>query len=295
MPIQKVAHLFSLLQHAPIQNIKLSTSSAKNIQLDIKRDDLIHSVISGNKWRKLKHVLLEIEAQGFNKVAVMGGMFSNLLHSVSYIGMLLGWQVKLYVRGHKGQKLSPMLQDAIRWGAKIEYVSRVNYSELRDNPPSLDDDVFWIAEGGYDQLAIKGCIESFMELSQVYDYIVMASATGTSLAGYCQGVAKLSLATKVIGIAVLNNDDEILNHVQNLTHKIPQPVVIKDFTFGGYAKTSQKLNSFIMEFEKLFSVPLEPVYSGKAFFAVMALIDKGYFPTASKILLIHSGGLQGKR
>jgi 1-aminocyclopropane-1-carboxylate deaminase len=295
MAIQKVAHLFSRLNHAPLHNIESKVTLSKNIKLDIKRDDLIHSVISGNKWRKLKHLLLEIEAQGFKKVAVMGGMYSNLLHSISYIGYLLNWQVTLYVRGHKGQKLSPMLIDAIKWRAKIVYVDRVKYREIRELPPKLGDDVFWIAEGGYGQLALKGSIESLMELPRTYDFLVIASATGTSLAGYCQGVEKLALSTKVIGIAVLNNNDEIIKHVHSLSNDSVEPEIIKDYSFGGYAKTNSELELFISRFEKQHKIPLEPVYSGKSFFAVMDMINIDYFPEGSRILLVHCGGLQGKR
>lgn len=295
MQIQKVSHFFSQLSHAKIQNMSSAHLLSQNIQLDIKRDDLLHPIISGNKWRKLKHLLIEIEAQGYKKIAVMGGQYSNLLHSVSYIAMLLGWQAYLYVGAHPEQELTPMLNDAIRWGAKVNYVNRIQYRNMRDEAPLLEDDIFWIPEGGYAELALKGSIESLMEIPHNYDYLIIASATGTSLAGYCQGASQLSLKTKMIGICVLNNDDEIVQHVRLLTDGKVKPVIIKDYTFGGYAKKNDQLIQFIKQAEAQFQIPLEPVYSGKSFYAVMDLIKKGYFPTDSKILLIHCGGLQGRR
>lgn len=255
----------------------------------------MHPVVSGNKWRKLKHLLLKIESQGFKKVAVMGGQYSNLLHSISYLGMTLGWQVELYVRGYQHQTLTPMLKDAKRWSAKIIYCDKISFKGFRDSPPELDKDVFWISEGAYDQMALKGSIESLMEVNQPYDYLIIASATGTSLAGYCQAISSLSLQTKVIGIRVLKNDDEISQRVTQLTDGRTQPEIITGYEFGGYAKQHPDLIAFIKTFEQQHKIPLEAVYNGKSFYAAMDLITKNYFPKGSRILLIHCGGLQGKR
>jgi len=295
MHFQKVAHLFSLLKHSKIQSISTTETLSQNIQLDIKRDDLIHPIISGNKWRKLKYLLLEVEAKGYKKIAVMGGQYSNLLHTLSYISMLLGWQVELYVRAHKGQKLTPMLHDAIRWGAKIQNVDRATFREYRESKPNLEDDTYWISEGAFDQLAVKGSIESLMELNEQYDYLLIACATGTSLAGYCAGVSRLALTTKVVGVSVLKNDDEIERHVALLAGGDEKPIVINDYDFGGYAKRNDQLLRFISQFESEQGIPLEPVYNGKSFYAAMDLIKQGYFLEGSKILLIHCGGMQGAR
>ncbi len=295
MRIQQVSHFYAQLGVSKIQNISSRALAEKNIRLDIKRDDLLHPVVSGNKWRKLKHILIKIEAGGYRKIAVMGGPYSNLLHSLSYLAMLLGWQIELYVRGYPEQKLTPMLTDAIKWGAKIKYVDRVHFRKLRNNSPKLNDDVFWITEGGYEQLAVKGSVESLMEINKHYDYLLIACATGTSLAGYCQGVAELSLNTQVIGISVLKNDDEIARHLNKLTDGKVKPEIISGYEFGGYAKSNTILNEFIKDFKNQHNITLEPVYSGKSFYAVMDLINSNYFKKDSRILLIHCGGLQALR
>ncbi|WP_196141168.1 1-aminocyclopropane-1-carboxylate deaminase/D-cysteine desulfhydrase [Aliikangiella sp. G2MR2-5] len=277
------------------------------VSLEIKRDDLLHPLISGNKWRKLKHLLLAIEEQGSRSVAVMGGRYSNLLHTVSYIGYLLGWKVKLYVRGYPEQPLTPMLKDALRWGATIHLVDRQAFRELREAPPKLEEESFWIPEGGFDRLAVKGTIESLMEVPKSYDYIVIASATGTSMAGYIQATRYMKLQTKVLGVAVLKNDDEIEQHLNQLLaqeeagyhllekHWQDSHRVIKGYEFGGYAKSTSELDGFIEKFEAQYHIPLERVYSGKSFFATIDLIEGGYFEAGSRILLIHCGGLQGLR
>lgn len=295
MRVQKVTHLFSQLTNAPVERLSEPLLKEHNIRLDIKRDDLLHPIISGNKWRKLKHVLLKIESQGCRSIATMGGRYSNLLHAVSYIAMQLGWKAKLYVRGYQQQQLTPMLQDAKRWGAEICYVDKVTFREIRREPPQLDEGDFWLPEGGYEQLAIKGTIESVMELPRVYDYLVIASATGTSLAGYCQAVTNMQLKTRIIGIATLNNQSEILHNVAQISDGQAVPEVIKGYEFGGFAKSTTELKSFIHHFQEKHNIPLEPVYSGKSFFAVMDLLKKGYFPDGSRVLLVHCGGLQGKR
>lgn len=309
MRFQKVSHLFSILQSSIIQPLISDELSSKDIQVDIKRDDLIHPIISGNKWRKLKYLLLDIEAKGYKKIAAMGGHYSNLLHTLSYVSQLLGWQCQLYIRGHKAQALTPMLQDAKRWGVQIEYVERKTFRELRNSPPLLNDDIFWISEGGFSELAIKGSIESLMELPEEYDYLVVACATGTSLAGYCQGVANNKFFSKpkktmqVVGIPVLKNNNEIYQNVEllidgkandRLKTKV-KPQLISGYEFGGYAKSTSELNDFMILFEKQHNIPLEPVYSGKSFYALMDLVKRDYFPKGSRILLIHCGGLQGKR
>jgi len=295
MRLQKVAHLFAQLGEARCQPVKATALERAGVYLTVKRDDLLHPIISGNKWRKLKHLLLFIEAQGYRKIASMGGRHSNLLHSLSYLAHCLGWQAQLFVRGYSQQTLTPTLIDATRWGASLTMVAHGAFRELRNRPPQLDKDTFWIGEGGYNQLALNGTVESLMELSQSYDYLVTAAATGTSLAGYCQGVSQLGLNSQVIGIPVLKNDSEISEHLRALAGDRAAASIIRGYEFGGFAKTNEILSTFIQSFEKSHGIPLEPIYSGKSFYAVMDLVDKRYFPRGSKILLIHCGGLQGKR
>jgi len=288
--------MFSLLQNSPVQRLSLDTTDNRNIVLDIKRDDLLHPIISGNKWRKLKYLLLLIEAKGYRKVATMGGAYSNFIHSLSYVCHLLGWQCDLYIRAFPEQVLTPTLLDCKRWGANLHYVDRKSFRELRNNPPGLPDDVLWIAEGGMHELSILGLQEIMMELNYQYDYIVIATATGTSVAGLVEGASAYQQKAKIIGISVLNNAEQQCQDISYLTpHADDKWSIIEGYEFGGFAKNNSELTRFISQMEQQHNIALEPVYSGKSFYAVIDMVRSGKFANNSKILLIHCGGLQGGR
>jgi len=296
MKMSKVSHLFSLLQNSPIQLVEEKGFSAQGIRLDIKRDDLIHPIISGNKWRKLKYLLLSIESQGYRSVASMGGAYSNFLHVLAYICSQLGWSCELYVRAYENQPLTPTLKDCLKWGARVRFTDREKFRQLRNESPEIDGDTFWITEGGVADKAILGLSEIFMELDQLYDYICMASATGTSIAGLIQGAKIYQSKSKIIGVSVLNNVEEQRENVVNLIGKTETDwSIIDGYEFSGFAKKNEQLTSFVNDFSLKHNIPLEPVYSGKSFFAMMDLIKMEYFEANAKILLIHCGGLQGRR
>ncbi|WP_444995071.1 1-aminocyclopropane-1-carboxylate deaminase/D-cysteine desulfhydrase [Aliikangiella sp. IMCC44359] len=296
MRLSRVSHFFSELNTSFIQPIPLSIAQEKCVYLDVKRDDLLHPIVSGNKWRKLKHLLLHIESLGVNKIAVMGGPYSNLVHALAYIAYRLDWSIQLFIRGYSEQALTPTLIDASRWGAEIIYVNRIEYRQMRNKPPTLENNIFWIEEGGFHHLALKGTAEIFMEISSPYDYVVMATATGATLAGLSVGVKKKKSDTKIIGISILNNAAQVSMDISNLLKAGEQlPQIISGYEFGGYAKKTAALIDFIQHFSSDYNIELEPIYSGKAFYAVNDLITHDYFPRGSKVLLIHCGGLQGNR
>lgn len=293
MRFHKVSHLYSILNSSSVQRLESESYSSKELEVHVKRDDLIHPVISGNKWRKLKYLLLEIEASGKKRLAAMGGRYSNFLHSLSYVCMLLGWELELFILGYSEQTDTLTIADARRWGAKIHLVDRKKFRTLRKMPPKLDSDVFWIAEGGFHSLALKGVRETFYELSEKYDYLITASATGTTLAGYAQ--QKHSEQMKILGVAVLKNDNEIAEHLLELTGDCDSAAVIKGYEAGGFGKSCIEVDEWVEKAKLRFNIPLEPVYSGKSFWALNDLITKDYFPKGSKILFVHCGGLQGAR
>jgi len=296
MKFKKVSQLFSLIQTSKIQNISAEKIENKKIILDVKRDDLIHPIISGNKWRKLKYLLLKIEQTGCYSVATMGGMHSNFIHALSYVCYLLGWECRLYIRGFPQQSLTPTMIDCLRWNAKIIYVDRKNFRKLREMPLSLSDKIFWINEGGLHQESMLGLEEIMMELSLQYDYIVTASATGTSIAGLVNATSRYQKSAKVIGVSVLNNIEQQTEDVSQLVNsKVDNWSIIKGYEFGGFAKINSALELFVQDFWKQHRIPLEAVYSGKSFYAVMDLINKNYFASGTRVLLIHCGGLQGER
>ncbi|MGX5174751.1 1-aminocyclopropane-1-carboxylate deaminase/D-cysteine desulfhydrase [Aliikangiella sp. IMCC44653] len=317
MRLQRFSHFQSEIGNAKIENIQSPVLLSRQLTLDIKRDDLIHPIISGNKYRKLKYLIAAIQNRGFTRVAVMGGPYSNLLQAIAYLAYRLNWQATLYVRGFPEQKLSPILKQARDWGAEIVYVSRLQFQHLRNTVPKLEADVFWISEGGFHPFALSGCMETVMELPNRYDYIVMASATGASIAGLYLGCQKQSPNTQVIGISVLKNSQQQLDDIVDLLNgeqtgendrtnkscfqnninvlaksELAGIKIVSGFEFGGYAKSSPELDRFVKQFQVQHSITIEPVYTGKSFYATLDLCEKGFFKTGSKILLIHCGGIQ---
>lgn len=296
MQYKSVSQIFSIIQNSPVQRLSLDDAENRGILLDIKRDDLLHPIISGNKWRKLKYLLLSIETKGFRKVATMGGAYSNFIHSLSYVCHLLGWQCDVYIRAFPEQVLTPTMLDCSRWGASLQFVDRKRFRELRNKPPVLSDDVLWIAEGGMHEMSILGPQEIMMELSHQYDYIVIASATGTSVAGLIKGASVYQPDAKVIGVSVLNNAKQQQQDIADLVpHSAQDWSIVEGYEFGGFAKSNSDLTTFISKFNQQHNIMLESVYSGKSFYAVMDMISKGKIENSSKILLLHCGGLQGAR
>ena len=295
MRYRKVSHLYSLLNSSKSKRIESPLFESKEISVDIKRDDLIHPILSGNKWRKLKHLLLYIESLDAIAIQALGGRYSNFLHSLSYVCHLLGWPLEIFVLRYPNQPETPMMSDAKAWGAKLTLVDKQTYRQLRERPFEYAKNVVWLPEGGFEALATKGAAESIFELSHDYDYLITASATGTTIAGYCAAVAKYQLPTRILAVAVLKNDDEIMNNVIRLAGHADNCQVIKGYECGGFAKHNAELERFIELATAEFSIPLEPVYSGKSFWALYDMIEKNRFPKGSRILYIHCGGMQGAR
>jgi 1-aminocyclopropane-1-carboxylate deaminase len=283
------------------QKLTLPPASAKNIQLYVKRDDQIHPIISGNKWRKVKFNLLEAKRDGVLHIVSFGGGFSNHLHALGYSCHQLGLTFTAIVRGDYSQNLSPMLKDIIRWKANIQYVTKAEYQtrdkQLLEQLSQQFPNALIIPEGGSSQYALKGVGEIIQELQRDYDYIVAPVASGGTLAGLIHSLASNS-STQVLGIGVLKGQgylEELVmgllpanNHKQNWQ-------INHNYHFGGYAKKTTELEQFCNTFTQTHNLAIEPVYSGKLFYAINHLIQTGFFPDNSKILALHTGGLQGAR
>ena len=275
-----------------------------NIHLSVKRDDLIHPVISGNKWRKLKYALIEAEKHKVKHIGSFGGGFSNHLHALGFCCHQLNIQLTAIVRGDYSHNLTPMLQDLMSWKTDIQYVDKATYSKRNDTEylqtiKQNSADVLIIPEGGSQQQALRGVKEIVSELTHNYDYIMAPVASGGTLAGLINGVAKYCPNTKIIGVGVLKGQ----GYLEELVHTL-LPAEIKntanwrinhDYHFGGYAKSNNELNQFCEAFFQQTQVQIEPVYSGKLMFAIQALASQGFFPTNSRVLALHTGGLQGAR
>jgi 1-aminocyclopropane-1-carboxylate deaminase len=281
--------------------MKIEWPGAGNYQITLKRDDLLHPVISGNKWRKLKFALLEAQQNQIKHIISFGGGFSNHLHALGYCCQQMNIRFTAIVRGDYSGNPSPMLQDLVSWGAQLRYVDRSTY-KLRDQPEYLTNlqqrysEATIIPEGGSQALALKGVSEIISELEGNYDYIMAPVGSGGTLAGL---INQSQPSTKIIGIAVLKGKDYLESLVNQLLPAAAKDKsnwqINHDYHSGGYAKTNSELKAFCENFLQQTDIHIEPVYSGKLFFALKDLIAKQEFPEGSKILALHTGGLQGAR
>lgn len=268
------------------------------IELWMKRDDLLHPVISGNKWRKLKYILDHALSLGKDTIVSMGGAYSNHLHALAYVGKVLGLTTIGLVRGEPPETLTPTLLDMKNWGMELRFVSRSDYRILRQykgwhDLPGLKPGQYWLPEGGALDLALNGVAELVAEITIPYDTLCVSCGTGTTLAGIIDAVPERA---SVLGFAALKNAGFLNAEVEA---KLSQPrnnwQINLDYHFGGFAKTNAQLSAFIEDFELKTTIPLEPVYTGKMMYAVYDLIKKHYFKPGQRIVAVHTGGLQGKR
>ena len=280
------------------QRLQHNWPNPNNSQLWIKRDDLIHPIISGNKWRKLKYNLAQALINHKQHIVSFGGGYSNHLHALGYSCQQLGIRFTAIVRGHYPQ-LTPMLDDLARWQSDIHFVDKHTYQQ-RAEPSYLQSlqqqfpEAQIIAEGGSEHLALRGIAEILPELQQAYDYILLPVASGGTLAGLVQSQCR----SKLIGIAVLKGQDYLESLVEDLLPESRHTAkwqILHGFHQGGYAKIPAELKTFCQDFSAQSQVPLEPVYSGKLLFAAKQLVAEGYFANNSKVLVLHTGGLQGQR
>ena len=281
--------MISLNQHI---NLELPNG----ISLYIKREDLIHPFVSGNKFRKLKYNLLEAKTQNKDTLLTFGGAFSNHIAAVAYAGKDKGFKTIGIIRGDElRDKISenPTLQFAENCGMQFEFVSREEY-RLKGENHFLEKlkmkfgDFYLIPEGGTNELAIKGCEEILTENDADFDFICCAVGTSGTISGIINSVLDHQ---KVLGFPSLKGDflqDEIRNFVETQNWEL-----ITGYHFGGYGKVSEELIAFINQFYAETKIPLDPIYTGKMVFGVIDLISENYFPANSKILLIHTGGIQG--
>jgi len=277
-------------------NQKLQITFPNSISVTIKREDLIHPVVSGNKFRKLKYNLLQAKTENKKTLLTFGGAFSNHIAAVAFAARENGFQSIGIIRGDElRDKIvqNATLQFAQECGMKLEFVSREAY-RLKNESSFLEElklkfgNFYLIPEGGTNELAVKGCQEILTDEDREFDYICCAAGTGGTISGIINSALSHQ---KVLGFPALKGDflqDEICIFVQNKNWKL-----INDYHFGGYGKVNEELIAFINDFYNTTQVPLDPVYTGKMVFGVIDMIQKNYFPAQSNILLIHTGGLQG--
>ncbi len=283
-----------------LQKIQFSEIEKFDVSLTIKREDLIHPEISGNKFRKLKYNILQAKKDGKHTLLTFGGAFSNHIAAVASVGKLNNFKTIGIIRGdelgldlEKTLKNNSTLKYAHECGMTFKFVSRRNYRDKTSAQfiQQLKEELgefYLIPEGGTNQLAIKGCEEILCSETSQFDVICVAVGTGGTISGLINSAKNHQ---KIIGFPALKGDflsDEILKY--SISEKW---LLTSEYHFGGYAKTSDELIKFINKFKEETNIPLDPIYTGKMMFGLIDLIKKEYFEKGTKILAIHTGGLQG--
>ncbi len=291
-----VVYLYQIqfvLQEIPTQKVQLSTNK---VSVFIRREDLIHPFISGNKFRKLKYNLLQAKSESQETLLTFGGAFSNHIAAAAFAGKEQGFKTIGIIRGDElRDKIpeNPTLQFAQECGMQFKFITREAYrhkteADFIENLKQEFGSFYLVPEGGTNEFAVKGCTEILTKEDAEFDFVCCAVGTGGTISGL---INSLLPHQKVLGFPALKGDflnEDIRKFAQNSNWEL-----ITDYHFGGYGKVNPELIAFINQFYTDNKIPLDPIYTGKMVFGVMDLINKNYFPENSKILLIHTGGIQG--
>lgn len=291
----------------PTQKIDSDIASLAGVEVYVLRLDLMHPWVNGNKWYKLKYNLAQAKEQGYTKLLTFGGAYSNHIFATAAAGKLSGFPTIGVIRGEETLPLNSTLSFATQQGMQLVYVNRETYrqkhsTELQTDLKKRFGEVFIIPEGGSNLQGVRGCLEILGTAMQVFDTVCVACGTATTLAGIA---LSLNPKQRVLGFPVLKNGGFLAKDIDNLVQNylatgLPTPYaspapweLICDYHFGGYAKVKDDLLLFSQQFTQAYGIPLDYVYTAKMFYGVMDLLKQGYFRKGDRLLLIHTGGLQG--
>ena len=299
----------------PLQKIKSDFIDSKSVELFVYRLDLNHPTISGNKLYKLKYNLEEAKNQtlptgqaGKKTILTFGGAFSNHIAATAAAGKEHNLDTIGIIRGEEPVELNSTLKFAKECGMELHFVSRNLYQDKEEFDKYISEkfsekNYYLIPEGGSNELGIIGCKEITSNIPIDFDIVCCACGTGATITGI---TLSLKEHQKAIGFQILKGENYIKTEVENwLSHfnsNLPAGQagnnnweINEEFHFGGYAKLKPELLNFMLEFEKENAIPLDYIYTGKMMFGIMELIKRGKFQKGTKIIAIHTGGLQGNK
>ncbi len=284
----------------PIIEVKYAAHEKAGVRLLIKREDLNHSFVCGNKWWKLKYNLQEAHQLKKDTLLTFGGAYSNHIYATAAAAKELGLKSIGIIRGEKAKPLNHTLAFAESCGMNLHYISREAYRK-KTEPDFMEQlrnqfgDFYLIPEGGTNELAVKGVAEFASTLIKEvdFDYLCLPVGTGGTMAGLVRG---FSGRKKVLGFSALKGGGFLNDEVKTVSgNPFDNWKIIEDYHFGGYAKSTSELINFIKEMDGQYCLPLDRVYTSKMMFGVFDLIRKGFFEKGSTVLMLHTGGLQGRK
>jgi len=277
-------------------NEKVDFVNNSGLQLFLKREDKIHNIISGNKYRKLKFNLINAKELGFKGLLTFGGAYSNHIPAVAYAAKINGFKSLGFIRGEEivNKYLeNPTLKYSHDLGMKFKFLSRSNY-KLKTNENFLRKlkkkfkDYYLIPEGGTNALGVLGCQEILNDNDKEFDYICCSVGTGGTICGL---INSSNENQKIIGFSSINKNYLLNDITKFVTNE--NWMLIDDFSFGGYGKVNNELIEFMNNFRLKYGILLDPIYTSKLVYGVLNLITNNFFKPNSKILMIHTGGHQG--
>jgi 1-aminocyclopropane-1-carboxylate deaminase len=297
-----------MFQISPINPVETTWSRAAGIRLLVKRDDLIHPQISGNKWRKLSPHLAKAKKQGAKQLVSFGGPYSNHLHALAFAGRLLGLETIGLVRGHVLD--TPTMRDAQTWGMTCHLLNYAAYdaAKLGKIPAEIaaaHTDAIWVPEGGFSADSVRAFDGICNESNEKIDHWIVASGSGCTTLGIwldsanTQGAAHNFLLHEILVYGL--NGEKLPTPSERLKSLAITPpdlgvnlITHEQFNCGGFAKTPPPLLDFVADWEAQTEILLDPVYTAKTAFAVKQLCLEGHFAKGETVLIHHTGGLQGR-
>jgi 1-aminocyclopropane-1-carboxylate deaminase len=285
-----------LLNEMALEQLNFSLFAERKLNAFVLRVDRVDTFISGNKWFKLKYNLEEFRRLKKEVLITFGGAFSNHIVATAAAGKKNGIKTIGIIRGDElNEDSNERLRFAADSGMKLFFVSRDRYKLLRINNDELYDlldvnqtSTYILPEGGSNTLAVKGCEEIVSMIDIDFDYICCACGTGATLAGIVNGINQHQTA---IGISVLNGKAFLEKTVRSYCGEKNNFRIIHDYHFGGYANTTRELEIFCSGFSAETGIDVEPVYTGKLFYAIQNLAEKNFFEAGKTIVIVHSGGI----
>lgn len=268
----------------------------KQVTLVLKREDLLHPFISGNKYRKLKYNLLAAKAENQHTILTFGGAYSNHIAATAYAAKEKGFKAIGVIRGEELEnswQTNNTLKKAYDDGMRFKFISRSDYRE-KESAEFIEalrkeyGNFYLVPEGGTNSLAIKGCEEIITKEDKEFDVVCSSVGTGGTVAGL---IKSSFVHQKVFGFSALKGDF-LRNEIEQLVDN-ERWQLVTNYHFGGYAKTSKELIEFINLFKDITSISLDPIYTGKMIFGLFDMIKHDTFAVGTKIIAIHTGGLQG--
>jgi len=279
-----------------IQEIKLNIYNPNNIKLYVKREDLIHNIVSGNKWRKLKYNFEYIKKNNTKTILTFGGAYSNHLHALSWLAKKNKINSIGLVRGEESSKINPTLSFCLQNKMKLYFLDRTTYrkskydNEVINNLKEKYKKIYILPEGGFNDFGIKGCEEIMDEVPDDFNIIACSIGTGCTAIGI---IKSLNINQNFLGFTSFKNSNFINQTIGGYINSNSNWKIKSDYNFGGFGKINIELKNFINYFESSYKIKLDPIYTSKLFFGLFDMISKNKFKKESRILVLHTGGLQG--